>query len=366
MTVLLPKRAAVLVLAAAATLVAGLARADAPPTPAAPAVAKPADPLVELMRPCMSGDDPAAQAVACTNLIGGGKLNGRALGAAYVARGQAQAARNLVPAAIDDFSQALKIDAEATDALYNRGAAYALLGRDDQALADFARLLVVAPNDADTLFYRAQIYARQGKYEAAIVDLGGVLKTTEDFTARLQRAGFEIQLARFDDAIADLDTLLAVTPEAPAALYNRGRAELLKRDFAAAAKDFAAAMQHRNDNPYAALRLTLVAMRRGKADPTPLDAASKAFPADQWPMPVVAFYQGKIDEAALLDAAQAGDPGTAVTLTAEAQYYLGAWSLAKQDLKAAREHFQAAAASKADRANLDFIDAGLELQLLGK
>src|SRR5687767_1794124 len=106
-----------------------VASADTPPAKA------PTDPVLEEMKPCESGADPAARAVACTQLITSGKLKGRALGAAYVFRGKAQAQRNEIKAAIIDFSEALKINPMATDALYNRGAAYALSGQTNYALA---------------------------------------------------------------------------------------------------------------------------------------------------------------------------------------------------------------------------------------
>ncbi len=135
---------------------------------ATPPATKPADPAVEAMKPCESGGDAETRAVACTSLITGGTLRGKALGAAYVFRGKAQAQRNEMKAAISDFSEALKVDPQATDALYNRGAAYALMGQANYALADFAHLLDLVPNDPDTLFYRALIYVNQGKTEAAV------------------------------------------------------------------------------------------------------------------------------------------------------------------------------------------------------
>ena len=93
-------------------------------------------------------------------------------------------------------------------------------------------------------------------------------------------------------------------------------------------------------------------------------ALAKEVPVDQWPMPIVAFALGNLSESDLLQAANVSDP-RAADLTAEAEYYIGAWALAKQDKKAARQHFKAAVAGKADRANLEFIDAGLALQKLG-
>lgn len=332
---------------------------------AAPAAAK--DPLVEEMKPCESGDDPAARAVACTQLITGGKLRGKALGAAYVFRGKAQAQRNEMKAAILDFSEALKVDPQATDALYNRGAAYALMGQTNYALADFAHLLDLAPNDADTLFYRALIYVNQGKTEAAVKDLSAVLgQRPDDAISRLQRAGLLIALGRNEDAIADLNQLLKKEPTALDALYNRGRAEMLKGDNAAAAEDFDTVMQSRNDNPYAALRLTIARGKMGKTDPAPLEAAAKAFPPEQWPLPIVAFYQGKLSEADLIAASKVSDAAATANLVAETQYYLGQWALLQDDRKAAQKHFEAAVASKAGVGNLECIDAGLELKRLAK
>jgi lipoprotein NlpI len=319
------------------------------------------------MEPCARGADPEARAVACTALITGGTLRGKALGAAYVFRGKAQAERNEIKAAILDFSEALKVDPQATDALYNRGAAYALMGQTNYALADFAHLLDLAPNDADTLFYRALIYVNQGKVESAVKDLSAVLRQRpEDGISRLQRAGLLISLGRYEDAIADLDRLLKQEPTALDALYNRGRAEMLKGDDRAAAQDFEAAMENHNSNPYAALRLYIARARGGKADAAPLAAATKAFPADQWPLPIVAFYQGSLSEADLLSTAKVSDAATEAALTAETQYYLGQWALLKGDRKAARRHFEAAVASKAGAGSLEFIDAGQELKRLGK
>jgi lipoprotein NlpI len=109
-----------------------------------------------------------------------------------------------------------------------------------------------------------------------------------------------------------------------------------------------------------------VRARGGTTDAAPLAAAEKTFPADQWPLPVVAFYQGNLSESDLHAAAQASDRATAANLTAETEYYLGQWALLQDDRKAARKHFQAAVAAKAGIGSLEYIDAGLELKRLGK
>jgi lipoprotein NlpI len=346
---------------AAIWLSSGIAAAETSTPPTA------RDPVLDAMTPCATGPDPEARAVACTNLITGGRLKGRALGAAYVFRGKAQAQRSEIKAAITDFSEALKLDPTATDALYNRGAAYALIGQTKTALADFAQVLELAPNDPDTLFYRALIYVNQGKIESAVKDLTGVLKQRpDDGVSRLQRAGLLIALQRNEDAIGDLDLLLKKDPAAFDARYSRGRARMLKGDNDAAAEDFDSLMKGRRDNPYAALRLYIVRARAGEKDAAPLAAAAKAYPDDQWPLPIVAFYQERMSEADLLAAATVSDKSTAANLTAETQYYLGQWALLKDDRKGARKHFEAAVAAKAGVGNLESIDAALELKQLAK
>ncbi len=354
------------ILSAAIWLSAATLRADT-----APATPQP-DPVSETLKPCAEGPDAAARAVACTQAISGGGLTGKALGAAYLFRGNAQVERRQFAAAIDDYSKALSVDSGATDALYKRAAAYAQLGRLDLAIEDYDRLLQVAPNDPDTLFNRAWLYSIQGKYDAASDDLTKVLMVKpDDFETRLRRAGIAIQLGRNEDAIADCTQLLKAAPKSPVALYNRGRAEYAKGDYRAAAGDFGAAEKNLEGignatlRAYATLRLALAAAHAGKSAPPELAALAKAVPEDQWPMPVVAFYLGNLGADDLLAATRVADPARAANLAAEAEYYIGEWALLKQDRKVARNHFKAAISGKADRANLEFIDAGLALQKLG-
>jgi tetratricopeptide (TPR) repeat protein len=349
-----------------ALAIASPALADTPTTPAK------ADPTAGILKPCAEGKDAAARAVACTDVITGGKLNGQALAAAYLFRGNAQVDRQQFAAAIDDFSKALALDGAATDALYNRAAAYAQLGRLDLAIEDYDHLLKIAPNDPDTLYNRAWLYSIAGKYDAAIDDLSKVLLVKpDDFETRLRRAGISIQLGRNEDAIADCNRLLKTAPTSPVAFYNRGRAEYAKGDFAAARDDFAAAAKNLEGisnttlRAYATLRLALARAETGQGTPPELDSLAKAVDVDQWPMPIVAYYLGNLSADDLLKAADVADKARAANLTAEAEYYIGAMALAKDDKKAAKRHFKAVTAGKADRANLEFIDAGLALRKLG-
>lgn len=326
------------------------------------------DPIVEMMKPCSDGGDPELQAIACTELITGGRLLGPQLGAAYVFRGKANAARQQLQAAIADFTAALKIDGRAADALYNRGAAHALVGRYDLALADFNKVLELAPSDADTLFYRARIYARQGRNAAAIKDLTLVLKAVPNDSDSLDARGqLYVLTGAFDSAIADLSALAALLPDSAEVFYNRGRAYFLKGDFASAAKDFDLARVKRTDNPYAALRLYLANARLGKAskpDIKPLEAAMEKYDLGQWPMPIAALTLGKISEQELGQLTEVKDAAAAAMRACETHYYLGEFALIKGDKAAAKAHF-AAVDAKSASLSIECSDARVALKGLG-
>src|SRR5690606_20454571 len=139
-----------------------------------------------------------------------------------------------------------------------------------------------------------------------------------------------------------MDAVLKLDPKAAAAWYNRGRAHALQDDFAAAIKDFAAARENRDDNPYAALRGYLATARIGKEEEKLLTDAIARYPAEQWPLPILATLVGDMRESDLLAAADTADRAVSRRLTQEAHFYLGEAALAKQDTKAARAHFDAA------------------------
>ena len=56
--------------------------------------------------------------------------------------------------AIRDLSQAIRLEPDWIEALFQRGEAYNLWGRPEQAASDFSAILAVKPRDASTHFQR--------------------------------------------------------------------------------------------------------------------------------------------------------------------------------------------------------------------
>ena len=61
------------------------------------------------------------------------------------------------------FSEALKINPDWTEAYINRGQAYVLQGKADQALKDFDKALAMAPEAYEALYNRGRVYTMLGK-----------------------------------------------------------------------------------------------------------------------------------------------------------------------------------------------------------
>jgi tetratricopeptide (TPR) repeat protein len=72
--------------------------------------------------------------------------------------------------AIKDFSEVVKLDPGATDALCNRGSAQLQLGRIDLALTDFDAGLKAKPGDPDLLYNRGLAFVAKGNTSKAMED----------------------------------------------------------------------------------------------------------------------------------------------------------------------------------------------------
>lgn len=347
------------VLAVAIFLVLSAARADAQET-ATPA-AEDAPEINPLLAACLKEQAAEPVAQACTIAIESRQLQGEALSSALYARGVAYGRRGQMVAAINDFSAALNLTPDATDVLYARGSAHAVEKRHDLAVADFSAILKIEPDDTDSLYRRAWSYTVLGRDKEAIADLSAVIAAAaDDVDALMDRGGLYLRSGDFKAAIQDFDAILKLDPKAAAAHYNRGRAFALQDNFAAAEKDFAAAETNRADNPYAALRRYLATARQGKPAIDLLAATLARYPADQWPLPLLATLKGDMREGDLLAAVDLPERAVAQRLTAEAHFYLGEAMLAKGDQKKARPHFEAAA--KGERTVPEVIDAGWRLR----
>jgi tetratricopeptide (TPR) repeat protein len=115
--------------------------------------------------------------------------------------------------AIQDFTNAIRIDPKSADAWYGRGSAFLEKGFPDTALADFDQAIGFRPT-AQTYYQRARAFAMAGNYSRAVEDGTEAIRLKYDFAlAYYQRALAYLQDNNFDRALADLDEAVRLDPK---------------------------------------------------------------------------------------------------------------------------------------------------------
>jgi lipoprotein NlpI len=339
----------------------------------------PEDNLPDDVQACFNNDDAQMRVVACTHAIEGRQVTGEQLAAVYYNRAIGYANIGQNDSAIKDFGLALKtssgaIPADQAQIYVNRGMVEMRNSDRQAAKKDFDAALSKDGNNPDALWWRAWVLSSDGNNNAAIADLDTLLKAHPDhMDGLIDRGGLLLKVGKFDAAIADFTAMIKLDAKSPAAFYNRGRAYFAKGDFAAAATDFASAMNLRDSNPYAALRLNLARQFQAQAakkdpqangDPKALETAAGKLLDEQWPVQVIRYFQGKLDQATVFSALDSSNLKQGQAFRCEFNYYLGQQALLKGDKKAAGDFFKAAIATKSNT-TIEYIDSTLALKALG-
>ncbi len=127
--------------------------------------------------------------------------------------------------AIDYYTGMLKDNAKDTYYLQARAEANTAEEKFDAADADYTRLVELAPNDVNALMKRAAFRYAAKKYEAAIKDYDAIVAQNPGYQtwALGQKANAKAGLKKFDEAIADLTSLVdAAGGNRMSALLTRG------------------------------------------------------------------------------------------------------------------------------------------------
>ena len=143
---------------------------------------------------------------ACMETAG---LSAEALGAAYYRRAEAHQALGASSRAVEDYSEALRLQPELTSVYFMRGVARGSSGDYTGALADLTRWIDLNPSDANGYLVRALVQNGLDEPERAIADLDRTLKLDpENGLARYLRGEAHLSAGAFDLAIVDFTRAL--------------------------------------------------------------------------------------------------------------------------------------------------------------
>jgi tetratricopeptide (TPR) repeat protein/V8-like Glu-specific endopeptidase len=143
-------------------------------------------------------------------------------------RGLWQAAAGNTDAAIEDYTEALKLEPNYPAALLSRS--QSLSDRDDKAkkdldtaIGDLTTLIGRFKDSAELIMNRGYIYSRDRRFEEAAADFSDVLKLRPKSSGALRaRAGAYADLKQFDKAAADYEHAIDLEPDLPTSYIARG------------------------------------------------------------------------------------------------------------------------------------------------
>jgi tetratricopeptide (TPR) repeat protein len=151
--------------------------------------------------------------------------------------------------ATQNFTQAIDVRPDFTDAYKNRGQAYGLDNQNDKAIADFTQAIQLDTSSgsqpkstsADLYFRRASLYSDMTQYDLAIADYTNVIQIEPaNWTAYLARGRAYAGKQSYESAISDFTRV--IDSKEPAlegdAYYYRGMTYGFMRDYERVKADF--------------------------------------------------------------------------------------------------------------------------------
>jgi tetratricopeptide (TPR) repeat protein len=148
--------------------------------------------------------------------------------------------------AVDDFNGAIQLpsdDITRAYALFRRAHAYSELGNRQSSIEDYTRSVQLYPNNPDAYNNRGIVRAELGDVKGAIEDYTEAIRIDPNYVAAYSNRGAERKLDDPKGAIEDLTQAIRIDPKYGAAYVNRGTVRAELGDVKGAIEDYTAAIQ---------------------------------------------------------------------------------------------------------------------------
>lgn len=184
-----------------------------------------------------------------------------ATAAYFVNRADAFRGKRELDRAIGDYSEAIRLSPEPSSH-FKRGNAYLESKSFDRAIADYTEVLRVLPQHAEAHAARANAYGSKGDFVRAIADLGETLRINpRDHSRFYMRGLYYMEREDFDRAIADFSEAIRLAPD-HIRYHARGSAYSRKNDSDRAIADYSDAIRLRPDFTEALYNRALLYLRK--------------------------------------------------------------------------------------------------------
>jgi tetratricopeptide (TPR) repeat protein len=146
--------------------------------------------------------------------------------------------------AIEEYTQAIRLDPNYADAYYNRGLAYYNKEDYDRAIADYSQAVRLNPDYALAYYGRGLAYYNKEDYDREIADYTKAIRLDPNYTSAYYNRGLAYnEKGDYDRAIADYTKAIRLDPNYTSAYYNRGNAYYNKNDYDRAIADYTQAIR---------------------------------------------------------------------------------------------------------------------------
>lgn len=185
----------------------------------------------------------------------------------YNNRGNVLMQMGSVEEAVKDFTRAIELAPAYGAAFNNRGNAYLSLGRIEEAEADLRKASELLPASAAPLNGRGKVASAQELPFTSMRYLNRAILLNRNYPAAYRnRAAAHIEVRHYQDALSDLEQVVATSDGDEQLLIVRGRVYAEAGDHQAAVQDFSAALEIAPENGEAYAGRGLAQLARGRIE----------------------------------------------------------------------------------------------------
>ncbi len=147
-------------------------------------------------------------------------------------------------AAIEDFSEAIQIDANNAMAYANRGYAWSVQNSFDKAVSDFTEVIRLEPNDAYAFEGRGFAWAKIGVFDKSLADCTETIRLSPSKSSAYVSRGYAwTMMGEFENSIDDFTEAIRLDPIDASAYVSRGYSWWKAGNNAAALQDYGEAIR---------------------------------------------------------------------------------------------------------------------------